>query len=232
MNNGYGTSLLSMTNTGATTVSGALTANGKATFTDSIVGVNQRLTGNLDMVGSGNTLLKITSTSLFPVVQFSKNTSLNWNIEYGRTSNEFGIYQSGGVGGGKTKLSIAEGGLVTVSDGIVSTAQGNNIAVTVDSTTITTSNYTLVAGDAGKFFRVKNGSTALTVTIPANSSVAYPVGTLIGIQQQGTAQITIAGASGVQIESEGSLTKTAAQNAGIYLMKTSGDIWLLVGNRG
>lgn len=278
-NASYSTPAIDVGTDQRTTLGGALTANGKATFTDSIVGVNQRLTGGLVVaptttnrvligtsLDNGNDRLQVSGSGIFSGgiavgtnISLGNGFNLTWGGNYGANiptiigangSNSFlTFYPSGSTNGEAARFSNAGNlligltsdnlvdklqvnGSILANGKITATAQGNNIAVTVDSTTITTSGYTLVLGDAGKFFRVKNGSTALTVTIPANSSVAFPVGTLIGIQQQGTAQITIAGASGVQIESESSLTKTAGQNAGIYLMKTSGDIWLLVGNRG
>jgi hypothetical protein len=118
-----------------------------------------------------------------------------------------------------------------MADGSVSTGGGSS-SLTVDSTTIVNTNYTLVLSDSNKFFRVKNGSTALTITIPANSTVAFPVGTIIYIQQQGTAQITVSGASGVVIESADGLTKTSTTFGGAVLVKTSNDVWGYFGSRG
>lgn len=78
-----------------------------------------QVSGNGLFTGSGNTLIKVESTASFPLYQLTKGGGLSWNIENGRTSNTFGIYQSGGTGGGRTYLAIAEGGNVlinTVSD--------------------------------------------------------------------------------------------------------------------
>ena len=43
-----------------------------------------------------------------------------------------------------------------------------------------TANYTLVLADAGKFITVDSAS-AQTVTIPASTAVAFPVGTNVGV---------------------------------------------------
>jgi hypothetical protein len=61
-----------------------------------------------------------------------------------------------------------------------------------------TAAYTLVFGDAGKIVEV-NSASALQVTVPLNSTVAFPFGTLIRIRKTGTGNVTVAGASGVTI---------------------------------
>jgi len=58
--------------------------------------------------------------------------------------------------------------------------------------------YTLVATDEGKTI-VNSGSAALVVTIPPNSSVAYPVGAVIKAALTGSGSIAIVGGSGVNI---------------------------------
>lgn len=65
-------------------------------------------------------------------------------------------------------------------------------------TTEKTADYTLVLGDAGKVVQM-NKTTAGIVTIPLNSSVAYPAGTVVGIYNKSAASVSIVGASGVTI---------------------------------
>ncbi len=54
-----------------------------------------------------------------------------------------------------------------------------------------TDNYTLVLSDDGKLIDM-NKSEAVTLTIPKNSAVAFPIGTVIVIRQLGTGVVTIA----------------------------------------
>ena len=68
--------------------------------------------------------------------------------------------------------------------------------VAINAQTGTT--YTTVLTDESKLVTLNNGS-AITLTIPANSSVAYPVGTKIDITQLGAGQVTVAGAGGVTV---------------------------------
>lgn len=92
--------------------------------------------------------------------------------------------------------------------------------------------YTPVLGDATKLITLTNSS-AIAVTIPLNSSVAFPTGTQITFAQYGTGQVTISGAGGVTIVSTGisaSAPQTRAQYSTISVIKTATDSWLAVGD--
>lgn len=89
--------------------------------------------------------------------------------------------------------------------------------------------YTLTLSDAGKLIILTNSS-AITVTVPANSSVAFPVGTQIDLVQGGTGKVTISPATGVTINSQSGNKSIAAQWVGVSLVKTDTNTWLLLGN--
>lgn len=61
-----------------------------------------------------------------------------------------------------------------------------------------TANYTLVLADDQGYVRM-NVSSANTLTVPPNSSVAFPIGSLIEISQVGTGTTTITAGAGVTI---------------------------------
>lgn len=88
--------------------------------------------------------------------------------------------------------------------------------------------YTLVLSDRGGLVTLSNAS-PITLTVPTNASVAYAVGTQIGLLQTGAGQVTVAGASGVTVTSFGSLTKLAGNGALAVLVKTGTDTWYLSG---
>lgn len=71
---------------------------------------------------------------------------------------------------------------------------------------------------------------AMTLTVPTNASVAFPVGTEIDVYQQGAGQVSIAAAGGVTINSAFGNLKIAAQYTGASLKKTATNTWELVGN--
>jgi hypothetical protein len=75
---------------------------------------------------------------------------------------------------------------------------------------------------------VLSGS-ATTITIPAESSVNFPVGTTLDVLQTGTGQVTIAGASGVTVNSTPGL-KLRAQWSSVTLLKRGSDSWIVFGD--
>lgn len=101
-----------------------------------------------------------------------------------------------------------------------------NTPISINAQTGTT--YTLVLSDAGKLIELSNTS-AITLTIPLNSSVAFPVGTQIALQQKSTGQVTVSPAGGVTMNSRLSYNKLSRQYAGAALIKKATDTWWLEG---
>jgi len=93
--------------------------------------------------------------------------------------------------------------------------------------------YTLVLADAGTMVQFSNTG-AISLEVPTNASVAFPIGTQILIQQTGASpgQTTVSGAGGVTVNVRGSRTKTAGQWAIGTLIKTDTNTWQLGGDMG
>lgn len=91
-----------------------------------------------------------------------------------------------------------------------------------------TANYTLVLADAGRTVEMDLAG-ANTLTIPPNSSVAFPVGTIVNFTQKGAGQTTITPGSGVTLRSRAGL-KTAGQWAMGTLYKRATDEWVVGGD--
>ena len=72
-------------------------------------------------------------------------------------------------------------------------------------------------------------ASAVTLTIPLNSSIAYPVGTSIDVLQTGTGQVTIAGAAGVTVNATPGL-KLRTQWSGVTLFKRDVNTWVVYGD--
>jgi hypothetical protein len=72
-------------------------------------------------------------------------------------------------------------------------------------------------------------ASAITVTIPLNSAVAYPVGTSIDILQTSTGQVTIAGDAGVTVNSTPGL-KLRTQWSTATLFKRATNTWVVYGD--
>lgn len=89
--------------------------------------------------------------------------------------------------------------------------------------------YTFVAGDAGDFVRMTNSS-AITVTIPPQSSVTWADDTEIFVEQAGDGKVQIAAGSGVTINIPAGLTAFSAfKNGVISLKRVASDEWTLGG---
>lgn len=89
--------------------------------------------------------------------------------------------------------------------------------------------YTLVLGDAGDYIQTTS-TTAVTITVPAQSSVTWAADTEIYFEQNNTGQITIAGAVGVTINSSETL-KSFARYSVIALKRVAENVWTLTGER-
>jgi len=96
------------------------------------------------------------------------------------------------------------------------------------ATSAQTASYTLVAGDASDIVEISNAS-ANTLTVPLNSSVAFPTGTVITILQTGAGQTTIAGAGGVTVNATPGL-KLRTQWSSATLIKRATDTWVAIGD--
>ena len=88
--------------------------------------------------------------------------------------------------------------------------------------------YTLVLADQGKLVTLSNAS-AITCTVPPNSSVAFPVGAVVRLVQIGAGQVTVAQGSGVTVSATPTL-KARTQYSGLELIKVGTDLWYLFGD--
>lgn len=95
------------------------------------------------------------------------------------------------------------------------------------------SSYTFVISDgfsSGRFPLVTaNSATGQLYTLPAHSSVAFPVGEKIDIAQLGAGSVEVLPAGGVTLNSpDGNIMNT--QYSFASLIQTASDIWMMVGN--
>ena len=93
-----------------------------------------------------------------------------------------------------------------------------------------TTSYTLVLADNQKIVEM-NSASATTLTVPANSSVAFPVDqTQITVTRYGGGSVTIAAAGGVTIRSADGSLILRAQYSSAQLIKIGTDEWYLLGD--
>lgn len=97
----------------------------------------------------------------------------------------------------------------------------------------TGASYTLVLADApaasaNQGIVTMNNASANTLTIPANASVAFPVGTIVSVIQLGAGQTTIAITSDT-LHNPSSVT-ARAQYSTLVLTKVAATLWILGGD--
>lgn len=92
-----------------------------------------------------------------------------------------------------------------------------------------TTSYTLVLGDANKLVEINNAA-ANNLTVPPNTSVAFPVGTCISIGQYGAGKTTIVAGAGVTLRAYNGNLNLAGQYAMCSLIKRATDEWWVAGN--
>jgi hypothetical protein len=93
-----------------------------------------------------------------------------------------------------------------------------------------TADYTLILTDNRAWMEV-NSASAVTITIPADADVAFPVGAYIEGAQRGTGAVNFAGAAGVTADvAENQTATTAGRGAVFGLKKIDTNEWRVFGN--
>ena len=148
-----------------------------------------------------------------------------------------GSFNAGALGsedianGAITTAKIAAS--VALTTPTIGVAVATSIAVSGNVVYHTTINpqiasYTLVLVDDGALLEI-NSATPVNLTVPPNSSIAFPVGTTINILQTGAGQITVVQGDGVTVNATPGL-KVRTQWAVATLVKRATNIWVLVGD--
>lgn len=88
--------------------------------------------------------------------------------------------------------------------------------------------WTLALANINSHIQAANFS-AITITVPPNSSVAFPVGCKIFIEQNGTGAITMSPGSGVTLNAANNYLSTSTQYEVLELVKMDTDVWTVTG---
>ncbi len=98
------------------------------------------------------------------------------------------------------------------------------------ATTVNTQNTSYVAALTDNTnVVVMNVGSACTFTVPPNSSVAFPVGSVLTVIQEGTGQVTLTAGIEVTINTPSSLT-TRAQYSTVALTQVAANVWVAAGD--
>lgn len=91
---------------------------------------------------------------------------------------------------------------------------------------VSAATYTLLPADAGKIIEFTNVG-SISVTVPNSSSYDFTIGTTFYLLNAGAGTVTVSGASGVTVNSEGDLLTLATQWSSAELVKISTNGWVL-----
>jgi hypothetical protein len=182
--------------------------------------------------GSGTLSFASQTSQVYPGAGIPNSTGSAWGTSYSTTG-------SGTVVALATSPSFTTPVLGTPTSGTLS-------GCTVDGTdsvgfrnipqNAQTGSYTMVLADSGKHIYHASGAGAATYTIPAASSVAYPIGTAITFINLSTTSISIAITTDTMyLSSAGTTgTRTLAQFGSATAIKVSGvsssGIWVISGS--
>jgi hypothetical protein len=117
----------------------------------------------------------------------------------------------------------------TEFDTLTTNLAANLAAHSVVATNAKTANYILALTDAGKAVEMAHASDR-TITVPPNTDVAFPVGTVVEVARMGAGAVTLVAGAGVTIRSAGDLLAISAQYAGASLRQRAADEWVLNGS--
>ena len=99
----------------------------------------------------------------------------------------------------------------------------STVSINIQNTTA----YTLVATDAHTSVRMNSGS-ANVCTIPPNSSVPFPLGTRVWVEQANTGATTVSPGAGVTFRGAGAVYSPSAQFGVVGWLKTNTDTWTVI----
>jgi len=121
---------------------------------------------------------------------------------------------------------------LTAGTGISVTNAAGSITLAATGTTFNDqvgTTYVLELTDAGKIVSCTNAS-AITLTIPTNAAVSFPIGTEIILVQYGAGALSVTPDGGVTLNSASSYRTLYEQYSAAALIKKDTDLWILVGD--
>jgi len=197
--------------------------------------IENNSTGNLTVNSSGSNLVGTVipaTTVLCTCILTSGTSAASWDFDFvGYTSN---------TGTGANVLATSP---TLVTPALGTPSSGTLSSCTVDGTDAVgfrnipqnsqSAAYTLVLDDAGKhIFHPSTDANARTYTIPANSSVAYPIGTAVTFINMTSQVVTIAITSDTMYLAKDGTTgsRSLAQYGSATAIKITSTNWLISGS--
>lgn len=124
--------------------------------------------------------------------------------------------------------AYVDGDVLSAADYNATNEGVNDLAIATFNAQSGTS-YTLALTDGAKLVTLTNAA-AITLTVPPNSSVAFPIGSQVLLYQGGAGQVTITPGAGVTVRSQGTKLKINGQYGIGGIVKVATDEWVAFGN--
>jgi hypothetical protein len=190
---------------------------------------NNQSSGAISVNNNSNTLVASVPSGGFTAVTLLSNATAagTWERHEQAPSNVTWSTNTFSYAG---SITAATWNGVAIADAYIASAATWNAKQ--DSTITTnrqTASYTLALTDANKLVEMNVGS-ANNLTVPLDSTVAFPTGTQILLSQYGSGQTTIVATGGVTIRSSGGKLKLNTQYSGATLIKIATNEWYLFGD--
>jgi hypothetical protein len=223
-------------------ITGTANVSGAASIGSTLSVVGNANVGNLGTAGQVVATGNVTGSSLTATAGTLVTESATGNIfiSSNTTTVNLGLGASTmtmGANGVQANLRgiLTVGNFVVGNTSYYSNGTGGNFSIGYRDIpqVVASANVTLALTDAGKHFYA-NGAAAFNITIPANNTVAMPIGTAITIAQAGANSITVVPASGVTLRLAGSPSSTGNRtisSSGLAaLLKVEANIWYISGS--
>jgi hypothetical protein len=165
-------------------------------------------------------------------VNAAGDTAAGDNAAMGYTSGEGLILTGQGSTNDVTIKNDADAAVISIPTGTTNVTIAGNLSVTGTATPLNSQSvdYTGVIGDANGTLLHASGSGTDTFTIPANSSVAYVIGTMITFVNESSGDLTIAITSDTMTDTDGNTgSRTLAENGIATAIKTTSTTWRISG---
>jgi hypothetical protein len=230
------TSKIVLKDASSTTLDGSLTIDGDLVVNGTTTTVSAQdlvVSDPLIYIGEGNTANLV---DIGVVGNFNDGTYQHSGVVRDSSAGKWKIFK-GVTDEPTTTVNFAQGSLddLAVNNvevaGVVFTDGTQSKEGVVSRTPIIqkTASYTLSALTERDSLIEVASSSGTTITIPTNTAVAYPIGTSIDILQTSTGQVTIAGDTGVTVNSTPGL-KLRTQWSSATLFKRAANTWVVYGD--
>ena len=221
---------------GTLSVSGGITATGGVS--GNVTGSSGPCTGNAATATSAGVVTtaaqgNITSVGALTGLTIGSDGSGGDVTFYSDTAGDSLVWDSSAESltitgtNAQTALAVADGNVTITDDLTVSGSTFTYLNVLTDSTTTRTPALT----DAGAYILTTHG-TGITVTLPQNSAVAFPIGTTIYFERNGAGTLTFAAGTGASVTSKDSTLTCGDRYTTVAAIKIGTNAWSLIGNIG